>query len=186
MALGKVLAKWKASAAKSVPVSTQLQMAGHLVEEIVRKYYAELGRNVRCRRSTFGDSTSGAGIRATFASAVRRFSGEGLVLANEGVIAEALERVEWSGLRCGSFFVLWKERSKPWPTTRIATGWRRHSNTPWARASTLSRGCGEVFLEEALRDTRRGSLVEAAETRRAVNFVATPAVGGTDRTQSCP
>ena len=170
---GKVLAKWKATAAETAPVSTP-QMARHLVNEIVDNY-AERGAECSVSALDLRRLDDVAQAFDNLCISTLQVLGEGLIWRTRELLLKRLSESSGPVYDCGSFFALWKEALEAmaddahryWLATTL-------EHTVGTRLDAFCEAAAR-YVEEALRDTRRGSLVEAAETRRA-SIAATPAV----------
>ncbi len=162
---GKVLGNWKANAVDTASVSTP-QVARRLVDEIVHSYAA---RGADCSVSAL-DLRRLDDVAQAFDNlciSTLQVLGEGLIWRTRELLLKRLSESSGPVYDCGSFFALWKEALEAnaddayryWLATTL-------EHTAGTRLDAFYEAAAR-YVEEALRETRRGSLVEAAEARRA-------------------
>ena len=162
---GKVLAKWKANAVNTASVSTP-QMARRLVDEIVHSY-AERGADCSVSALDLRRLDDVAQAFDNLCISTLQVLGEGLIWRTRQLLLKRLSESSGPVYDCGSFFALWKEALEAmaddahryWLATTL-------EHTVGTRLDAFYEAAAR-YVEEALRETRRGSLVEAAEARRA-------------------
>jgi CHAT domain-containing protein len=162
---GKVLAKWKAKAVGATPISTR-EMAKALLDDIAGSYARG---PAECSVSAL-DLRRLDGVARAFDNlciGTLQLLGEGLIWRTRELMVERLRESSGPVYDCGSFFALWKEALEAMADD---------AHLDWL-GTTLTRTLGTSldpfceaaarYLDEVVRDTRVGSLVEAATARRA-------------------
>ena len=141
-------------------------MARRLVDEIVHSYAA---RGADCSVSAL-DLRRLDDVAQAFDNlciSTLQVLGEGVIWRTRELLLKRLSESSGPVYDCGSFFALWKEALEAnaddahryWLATTL-------EHTAGTRLDAFYEAAAR-YVEEALRETRRGSLVEAAEARRA-------------------
>jgi hypothetical protein len=169
---GTVLAKWKARVSKTPAIGTP-QLARDLVDEIVRSY-AECGGAYSVSALDLRRLDDVAQAFDNLCISTLQVLGEGLIWRTRQLLLKRLSESSGPVYDCGSFFALWKEALEAmaddahryWLATTL-------EHTMGTRLDAFFEATAR-YVEDALRETRSGSLVETAETRRAALGVVTP------------